>query len=88
MLEELAAWYRDLVAVAVGAGEVLIHADRAAELSADGTRERLAAAEDAVETVRAAFRCLQELNLARRLRWRLCSFACMRFSPASRRSSR
>ena len=63
MLEELAAWYRDLVAVAVGAEGVLIHSDRAAELSSDGSRERLAAAEDAVEIVRGAFGCMQALNL-------------------------
>jgi DNA polymerase-3 subunit delta' len=63
MLEELAAWYRDLVAVAVGAGDVLIHSDRAAELRSDGSRERLAAAEDAVEIVRATFRRMQALNL-------------------------
>jgi DNA polymerase-3 subunit delta' len=63
MLEELAAWYRDLVAVAVGAKDVLIHSDRAAELRADGSRERLAAAEDAVDLVRETFRCLQSLNL-------------------------
>jgi DNA polymerase-3 subunit delta' len=63
MLEELAAWYRDLVAVAVGAGEVLAHSDRAAELRADGTLERLAAAEEAAELVRGAFRRMQALNL-------------------------
>jgi DNA polymerase-3 subunit delta' len=63
MLEELAAWYRDLVAVAVGAGDVLIHSDRAAELRADGTRERLAAAEDAADLVRDSFRRMQALNL-------------------------
>jgi DNA polymerase-3 subunit delta' len=63
MLEELAAWYRDLVAVAVGADAVLIHADRAADLRAEGSLERLAAAEEAVEAVRAAFRCMQALNL-------------------------
>jgi DNA polymerase-3 subunit delta' len=63
MLEELAAWYRDLVAVSVGAGDVLIHSDRAAELRSDGSRERLAAAEDAVEIVRATFRRMQALNL-------------------------
>ena len=63
MLEELAAWYRDLIAVAVGAEGVLIHSDRAAELRSDGSRERLAAAEDAVEIVRAAFRRMQALNL-------------------------
>ena len=63
MLEELAAWYRDLIAVAVGADGVLIHSDRATELRADGTLERLAAAEDAVDLVRESFRRMQALNL-------------------------
>jgi DNA polymerase-3 subunit delta' len=63
MLEELAAWYRDLVAIAVGAGDVLIHSDAAAELRADGTLDRLAAAEDAIDLVRGGFRCMQSLNL-------------------------
>lgn len=63
MLEELAAWYRDLVAVAVGAERALVHADRAQELRADGTIERLGAAEEAAELVRDSFRRLQEFNL-------------------------
>ncbi|HEY4976724.1 MAG TPA: hypothetical protein VII05_05175 [Gaiellaceae bacterium] len=63
MLEELATWYRDLVAVAVGADGVLIHSDRSAELRADGTLERLAAAGDAVDVVRESFRRTQSLNL-------------------------
>ncbi len=63
MLEELAAWYRDLIAVAVGANGVLIHSDRSAELHADGTLERLAAAEDAVDLVRESFRRMQTFNL-------------------------
>ena len=41
-LEELAAWYRDLVAVAVGAEEAAIHLDKLAELREDATIERLA----------------------------------------------
>lgn len=63
MLEELATWYRDLVAVAVGADGVLIHSDRSAELRADGTLERLAASGDAVDVVRESFRRTQSLNL-------------------------
>jgi len=63
MLEELAAWYRDLIAIAIGAEGVLIHSDAVAELRSDGTLERLAAAEDAVDLVRETFRCMQSLNL-------------------------
>src|SRR5439155_658878 len=40
-LEELAAWYRDLVAVNVGAERAATHVDRLEELRADATRERL-----------------------------------------------
>jgi DNA polymerase III subunit delta' len=63
-LEELAAWYRDLVASAVGAAGALVHADRAAELAADGTTERLAGAERACELVRETWRALEEFNLS------------------------
>jgi hypothetical protein len=42
---------------------VLIHSDAAAELRADGTLDRLAAAEDAIDLVRESFRCMQSLNL-------------------------
>jgi DNA polymerase-3 subunit delta' len=62
-LEELAAWYRDLVASAVGASGALVHADRAAELEVDGTTERLAGAERACELVRETWRELEEFNL-------------------------
>jgi DNA polymerase-3 subunit delta' len=62
-LEELAAWYRDLIAVAVGAEQAALHLDRLEELRADATRERLAGAEAAAELVRAAWRDLEELNL-------------------------
>ena len=51
-LEELAAWYRDLVAVAVGAETAAIHLDKLAELREDATRERLLGAERAAEAVR------------------------------------
>jgi DNA polymerase III subunit delta' len=62
-LEELAAWYRDLVAVAVGAEAAAMHLDHAAELREDATRERVVGAERAAETVRQCWRELEELNL-------------------------
>jgi DNA polymerase-3 subunit delta' len=62
-LEELAAWYRDLVAVAVGAGEAVLHYDRLAELRADGGRDRIVGAERAAEAVRETWRNFQEFNL-------------------------
>jgi DNA polymerase-3 subunit delta' len=66
-LEELAAWYRDLVAVAVGADDAAIHLDKLAELRADATRERILGAEGAAEAVRELWRELEELNLAPQL---------------------
>ncbi len=66
-LEELAAWYRDLVAVAVGAGAAALHLDKRAELEADATRERLAGAERAAELVRESWRGFEELNLSPQL---------------------
>jgi DNA polymerase III subunit delta' len=63
-LEELAAWYRDLVASAVGAEGALVHADRAADLASDGTTGRLAGAERACELVRDTWRALEEFNLS------------------------
>jgi DNA polymerase-3 subunit delta' len=62
-LEELAAWYRDLVVVATGAERAAIHSDRLAELSEDATLDRLAAAERACELVRQVWRELEEFNL-------------------------
>jgi len=66
-LEELASWYRDLVAVNVGAERAAMHVDRLAELRADATRERLLGAERAVEAVRETWRRLEEFNLAPQL---------------------
>jgi DNA polymerase-3 subunit delta' len=63
-LEELASWYRDLVAVAVGAERAVVHYDRLAELAEDGTTERLAGAERACELVRETWRALEEFNLS------------------------
>jgi DNA polymerase-3 subunit delta' len=66
-LEELGAWYRDLVAVAVGADRAAIHLDKLAELRQDATRERLAGAERAAGAVRETWRALEEFNLAPQL---------------------
>jgi DNA polymerase-3 subunit delta' len=62
-LEELAAWYRDLVAVAVGAERAAIHVDHLDALREDASLERSAAAERAAELVRQTWRELQELQL-------------------------
>jgi DNA polymerase III subunit delta' len=63
-LEELASWYRDLVVVAVGAERAVVHTDRLATLSEDGTTERLAGAERACELVRETWRAFEEFNLS------------------------
>jgi DNA polymerase-3 subunit delta' len=61
-LEELAAWYRDLVAFSAGA-ETAVHCDHADELRSDASVERLAAAEHAAELAREAWRNFEEFNL-------------------------
>jgi DNA polymerase-3 subunit delta' len=66
-LEELEAWYRDLVVVAVGAERAALHVDRLADLRADASRERLVGAELAAEAVRETWRKLEEFNLAPQL---------------------
>jgi DNA polymerase-3 subunit delta' len=66
-LEELGAWYRDLMAVAVGAESAAIHLDKLPELREDATRERLVGAEHAAEAVRETWRALEELNLSPQL---------------------
>jgi DNA polymerase III subunit delta' len=63
-IEELGTWYRDLVAVAVGAGEAAIHLDKLALLQEDATRERLLGAERAAEAARESWRALEEFQLA------------------------
>jgi DNA polymerase-3 subunit delta' len=63
-LEELASWYRDLVVVAAGAEQAVVHADRLEALRADGTRERAPDAEQAAELARDAWRTLEEFNLS------------------------
>lgn len=62
-LDELAAWYRDLVAVSAGAEGVALHFDRLEELRADASLERLAAAEHACAVVRETWRSFEEFNL-------------------------
>jgi DNA polymerase-3 subunit delta' len=64
LLEELGAWYRDLVAVAVGAGAAALHLDKLPELEADATPERILGAERGAELVREAWRRFEELNLS------------------------
>jgi DNA polymerase-3 subunit delta' len=61
-LEELAAWYRDLVAFSAGA-ETAVHCDRTDELREDASRERLGGAEEAAELAREAWRNFAEFNL-------------------------
>src|SRR5207249_1873585 len=63
-LEELAAWYRDLVAAAAGAESALVHADRAEQLAEDGSLERLEGAARAAELVRDTWRDLEEFQLS------------------------
>jgi DNA polymerase III subunit delta' len=63
-LDELAAWYRDLVVVAAGAERAVIHFDRLAELAADAAVERMLGAERAAEAVRETWRAFEELNVS------------------------
>ena len=62
-LEELEAWYRDLVVVAAGAESAAAHVDRLAELRDDATLDRLPGAEAAAENVRETWRLFEELQL-------------------------
>jgi DNA polymerase-3 subunit delta' len=62
-LDELAAWYRDLVAVAAGAEGAVLHADRVADLRADATERVGIGAEQAAELVRGAWRVAEEFNV-------------------------
>jgi len=62
-LEELAAWYRDLVVVAAGAERAVLHYDRLSELAEDASVERMVGAERACELVRDAWRTFEEFNV-------------------------
>jgi DNA repair exonuclease SbcCD ATPase subunit len=64
LLEELESWYRDLIVVAAGAEAAAVHVDRLQELRTDATRERMHAAEEACELVRAAWREAEELQVS------------------------
>ncbi len=66
-LEELAAWYRDLVCAAVGAEGAVVHLDHLPQLRADAGPDRLAGAEQAAALVRETWRSLRQLNLQPRL---------------------
>jgi DNA polymerase-3 subunit delta' len=63
-LEELAAWFRDLVVVAAGAEGAVIHFDRLEELREDAKVERMLGAERACEAVRQTWRNLEEFQLS------------------------
>jgi len=62
-LEELAAWYRDLIAVGVGAGRAAIHLDRLDQLTEDANEDRLPGAERACEAIRETWRSFEEFNI-------------------------
>ncbi len=66
-LDELAWWYRDLIAVAAGAEGAVVHADKLAELNADASVERIPGAERACEHVRETWRGFEEFNIAPQL---------------------
>ena len=82
-LEELASWYRDLVAAAAGADKALVHVDLAAELQEDGTLERLEGAERAAELVREAWRSFEEFQLSPALALEALFIELRRSSAAS-----
>src|SRR5215208_4777237 len=66
-LEELAWWYRDLIAVAVGAEDAVVHSDRLAALDEDASRDRIEGAEAACEHIRETWRAFEEFNIAPQL---------------------
>ena len=62
-MEQLAAWYRGLVAVEAGARGAVIHCDRGDDPAEDAAGERMLGAERATETVRETWRAFEEFNL-------------------------
>ena len=62
-LEALEAWYRDLVVVAAGAEQAVVHADRLEDLREDASRDLSDGAVEAAEAVRETWRALEEFNL-------------------------
>ena len=64
VLEELEWWYRDLVVLAAGAEQAVVHVDRLEELRADATLERLLGAAAACEAIRGTWRLAEALQLS------------------------
>ena len=62
-LEELAAWYRDLVVVASGAESTTTHADRVDDLRADAALDLGRGPERAAALVRQSWRSAEEFNV-------------------------
>jgi DNA polymerase-3 subunit delta' len=62
-LEELAAWYRDLVVAAAGAERAVVHYDRLDDLREDAAADRVPGAETAAELAREAWRNMEEFNV-------------------------
>ena len=62
-VEGLAAWYRDLVVVAAGAGTAVMHAARLAELQEDEARGAATRADEAAEAARGLWRQAEEFNV-------------------------
>jgi DNA polymerase-3 subunit delta' len=62
-LEELAAWYRDLVVVAAGAERAAVHADRLDDLREDVALGVARGAEDAAALCREVWRAAEEFNV-------------------------
>ncbi len=62
-LDEIAAWYRDLVVVASGAENATIHADRLDDLRADVALDLGRAPERAAALVRQSWRSAEEFNV-------------------------
>ena len=63
-LEELAAWYRDLVVVAAGAESTAVYADHLDDLRADVGRDLGRSPEQAAALVRQAWRSAEEFNVS------------------------
>jgi DNA polymerase-3 subunit delta' len=62
-LEELAAWYRDLLVVVAGADAAVLHADRLEDLRADAARGLGEGPERAAALCRHAWRAAEEFNV-------------------------
>jgi DNA polymerase-3 subunit delta' len=62
-LDDLAAWYRDLVVVGAGADDAVLHADRLDDLRADAADAAAEGAARAAEVIRQAWREVEEFNL-------------------------